>query len=67
MNAHANTFAQAMAAQYLKSGPMPDTLHRVRQVYAERAKTMGEVVERELGDAVERILEGVGRLNSATH
>src|SRR4051794_2306021 len=52
-DAHTSTFAQATAAQYLKSGRMPDTLHRVRQVYAERAKTMGDSLQKELGDAIE--------------
>jgi DNA-binding transcriptional MocR family regulator len=52
-DAHTSTFAQATAAQYLKSGRMPGTLARVRQVYAERAKAMGDALENELGDAIE--------------
>ncbi|AMO21716.1 PLP-dependent aminotransferase family protein [Ramlibacter solisilvae] len=52
-DAHTSTFAQATAAQYLKSGRMPDTLHRVRQVYAERAKAMGDALQKDLGDAIE--------------
>jgi 2-aminoadipate transaminase len=52
-DAHTSTFAQATAAQYLKSGRMPDTLHRVRQVYAERARAMGDALQKELGDAIE--------------
>src|SRR5690606_26255385 len=36
-DAHTSTFAQATAARYLKAGRMPDTLARVRAVYAERA------------------------------
>ena len=52
-DAHTSTFAQATAAQYLKSGRMPDTLKRVREVYAERAQAMGESLKRELGDAIE--------------
>lgn len=52
-DAHTSTFAQATAAQYLKSGRMPATLARVRQVYAERAQTMGDAMRRELGDAIE--------------
>jgi len=52
-DAHTSTFAQATAAQYLKSGRMPGTLARVRQVYAERAQAMGDALERELGDAIE--------------
>lgn len=52
-DAHTSTFAQATAAQYLKSGRMPDTLHHVRQVYAERAAAMGRALKKELGDAIE--------------
>lgn len=52
-DAHTSTFAQATAAQYLKSGRMPGTLKNVREVYAERAATMGRALKRELGDAVE--------------
>jgi DNA-binding transcriptional MocR family regulator len=52
-DAHTSTFAQATAAQYLKSGRMPATLARVRSVYAERAKAMGDALEKELGDAIE--------------
>ena len=32
---------------------MPATLANVRKVYAERARTMGESLKRELGDAIE--------------
>ena len=52
-DAHTSTFAQATAAQYLKAGRMPATLAKVRQVYAERATTMGNALKRELGDAIE--------------
>jgi hypothetical protein len=52
-DAHTSTFAQATAAQYLKSGRMPATLANVRKVYAERAQAMGEALKRELGDAIE--------------
>jgi len=52
-DAHTSTFAQATAAQYLKAGRMPATLAKVRQVYAERATTMGHALKRELGDAIE--------------
>jgi len=52
-DAHTSTFAQATAAQYLKAGRMPATLAHVRKVYAERARAMGDALERELGDAVE--------------
>ena len=51
-DAHTSTFAQATAAQYLQAGRMPDTLDRVRQVYAQRAETMGDALRRELGDAI---------------
>lgn len=51
-DAHTSTFAQATAAQYLKSGRMPATLAHVRQVYGERAKAMGAALKRELGDAI---------------
>ncbi|GAA4345584.1 PLP-dependent aminotransferase family protein [Variovorax defluvii] len=51
-DAHTSTFAQATAAQYLKSGRMPDTLAHVRKVYAERAAAMGAALKRELGDAI---------------
>ena len=52
-DAHTSTFAQATAAQYLKAGRMPATLAKVRQVYAERATTMGQALKRELDDAIE--------------
>ena len=51
-DAHTSTFAQATAAQYLKAGRMPATLAHVREVYAGRARTMGECLRRELGDAI---------------
>ncbi len=51
-DAHTSTFAQATAAQYLKSGRMPATLAKVRSVYAERASAMGAALKRELGDAI---------------
>ncbi|NML45367.1 PLP-dependent aminotransferase family protein [Ramlibacter sp. G-1-2-2] len=54
-DAHTSTFAQATAAQYLKAGRMPATLKRVREVYAERARTMAVALKRELGDAIEFI------------
>lgn len=52
-DAHTSTFAQATAAQYLKSDRMPATLARVRKAYGERAAAMGEALKRELGDAIE--------------
>ena len=51
-DAHTSTFAQATAAHYLKAGRLPATLDTVRCVYGERAKTMGEALTRELGDAL---------------
>jgi len=51
-DAHTSTFAQATAAQYLKAGRMPATLAKVRDVYGERARVMGECLKRELGDAI---------------
>lgn len=51
-DAHTSTFAQATAAQYLKSGRMPGTLVHVREVYGQRAQAMGAALKRELGDAV---------------
>ena len=51
-DAHTSTFAQATAAQYLKAGRMSGTLQRVRQVYAERAKAMGDALRNDLGDAL---------------
>jgi 2-aminoadipate transaminase len=59
-DAHTSTFAQATAAQYLKAGRMPATLNHVRQVYAERAKTMGECLKKELGSAVNYMQPGGG-------
>ncbi|HEY8360872.1 MAG TPA: PLP-dependent aminotransferase family protein [Ramlibacter sp.] len=52
-DAHTSTFAQATAAQYLKSGRMPGTLDNVRKVYAERASRMAKALKREMGDAIE--------------
>ena len=51
-DAHTSTFAQATATEYLKAGRMPATLEKVRRVYAQRARTMGDALRRELGDAV---------------
>jgi DNA-binding transcriptional MocR family regulator len=51
-DAHTSTFAQATAAQYLKSGRMPGTLKKVRQAYAQRASAMAAALRRELGDAI---------------
>lgn len=51
-DAHTSTFAQATAAEYLKAGRMPATLDQVRSVYARRARTMGDAMRQELGEAV---------------
>ncbi|WPB59402.1 PLP-dependent aminotransferase family protein [Xylophilus sp. GOD-11R] len=51
-DAHTSTFAQATAAQYLKSGRMPATLANVRKVYAERCRAMAESLRSELGGAI---------------
>ena len=51
-DAHTSTFAQATAAEYLKAGRMPATLDKVRSVYAQRARTMGDALRQALGDAV---------------
>lgn len=51
-DAHTSTFAQATATEYLKAGRMPATLDKVRSVYAQRARTMGDALRKELGDAV---------------
>jgi len=59
-DAHTSTYAQATAAQYLKAGRMPATLAHVRAVYAERAKTMGESLKQELGDAISFTQPGGG-------
>lgn len=59
-DAHTSTFAQATAAQYLKAGRMPATLAQVRRVYAGRARTMGECLKKELGDAIEFTQPGGG-------
>ena len=51
-DAHPSTFAQATAAEYLRSGRMPATLDHVRSVYAQRAATMGAALQREFGDGL---------------
>ncbi len=52
-DAHTSTLAQATAAQYLQAGRMPATLDKVRIVYARRARTMGNALRQELGEAVD--------------
>jgi len=51
-DAHTSTFAQATAAFYLKSGRMPATLEKVRSVYAQRARVMGECLKEEMGHSL---------------
>lgn len=51
-DAHTSTLAQAIAAHYLKQGGMGAALNKVRGVYAERARTMGQALQQELGDAI---------------
>ena len=51
-DAHTSTFAQATAAEYLQAGRMPATLDKVRSVYAQRARTLGDALRQQLGDAV---------------
>jgi 2-aminoadipate transaminase len=51
-DAHTSTFAQATAAQYLQAGRMPETLKKVRQVYASRARAMGEALHKHLGEGL---------------
>lgn len=52
-DANSSTFAQATAAQYLKSGRMDANLKRARAVYSERAQALCEGLRTELGDAIE--------------
>ncbi len=52
-DANSSTFAQATAAQYLKSGRMAANLAKARAVYAERARTLCERLRTELGEAIE--------------
>lgn len=52
-DAHTSTFAQAVAAQYLKAGRMPATLAKVRAVYAQRAQTLCDALRQDIGAAVE--------------
>ncbi len=54
-DAHTSTFAQATAARYLASGRLPACLAKIRQVYAQRAKAMGDFLERDLGPAIDFI------------
>jgi len=52
-DAHTSTFAQAIAAQYLRGGRLPEQVQNMRSTYARRAHVMGEALRTHLGDAVE--------------
>ncbi|MDR2852981.1 MAG: PLP-dependent aminotransferase family protein [Burkholderiaceae bacterium] len=51
-DAHTSTYAQATAAQYLKSGRMPATLAHMRRTYAKRAHAMDAALTHDLGPAI---------------
>jgi len=51
-DAHTSTFAQAIAAQYLRSGRLPGQVQHMRSTYARRAHVMGQALREHLGDAV---------------
>jgi len=51
-DAHTSNLSQAIAANYLASGSMPVSVAKVRKAYAARAKTMGECLMAEFGDAI---------------
>ncbi len=51
-DAHTSTFSQVTAACYLQSGRMPERLAQVRRTYAERARAMGQALQRQLGQAL---------------
>ena len=52
-DAHTSTFAQVTAAHYLQSARMTPTLDRVRQVYAQRARTLCQGLRDHLGSAIQ--------------
>ena len=52
-DAHTSNLTQATAAHYLTLGRLHPTLDKVRAVYAQRAETMAQALQRELGDAIE--------------
>ena len=52
-DAHTSNLTQAIAARYLEMGRLEGCLSKVRQVYAERAKTMVSCLQSQLGDAIE--------------
>jgi 2-aminoadipate transaminase len=51
-DAHTSNLTQATAAHYLTLNRLDGTLAQVRQVYAERARVMGESLQRTLGEAI---------------
>jgi 2-aminoadipate transaminase len=51
-DAHTSNLSQAIAAQYLTMNRMDTALSAVRKQYAERARTMHEALQRELGSAI---------------
>jgi len=51
-DAHTSNLTQATAAHYLTLNRLPAALAAVRATYAERARVMGECLQRELGDAI---------------
>jgi DNA-binding transcriptional MocR family regulator len=52
-DAHTSNLTQAICAHYLTLDRLGDTLARVRQTYAERARVMAQALRRELGDAID--------------
>jgi len=52
-DAHTSTYAQATAAHYLRAGRLPETLAKVRAVYAERAQAMALALRQDVGDALD--------------
>jgi len=52
-DAHTSTFAQAIAAQYLRSGRLPEQVQNMRTTYARRTRVMAQALREHLGDAVE--------------
>jgi DNA-binding transcriptional MocR family regulator len=52
-DAHTSNLTQAICAHYLTQDRLGDTLVRVRQTYAERARVMAQSLRQELGDAID--------------
>jgi DNA-binding transcriptional MocR family regulator len=51
-DAHTSNLSQAIAANYLNSGRMPRAMDRVRLVYGQRAKALGDGLKQAFGDAI---------------